>query len=93
MKIKLSKPYKFEDQPETFTELDISLDGLKGDDIITCIDHLAAQGHVMVSPALDSKLQASIAAQAMSQPVEFIKGLPAPDFMKVCQKVQNFLLV
>lgn len=90
--IKLSKEYTFEDYPSA-TELKLELDGMKGSDILEVSDLLQAQGHVAVQPSLDTKTQAALAARALDLPLEYVNGLPLPDFMKVCQKVQNFLLM
>ncbi|HBV6392395.1 TPA: phage tail assembly protein [Klebsiella aerogenes] len=89
--IKLSKEYKFEDY-EPVSELNLDLDGLKGNDIIEVTDILQAQGHISVQASLDNKIHAALAARSIGRPVEFINGLPASDFVKVCQKVQSFLL-
>ncbi|MBG6243401.1 MAG: hypothetical protein EKE20_17120 [Candidatus Symbiopectobacterium sp. Dall1.0] len=89
--IALSKAYKFEDC-EPVNEINIDLDGLTGSDILDIIDLLQAQGHVSVQTSLDNKVHAALAARAIARPVEFINNLPARDFVKVCQKVQNFLL-
>ncbi|EJD6659756.1 hypothetical protein M0K31_RS21655 [Enterobacter cloacae] len=89
--IKLSKEYKFEDF-EPVTEICLDLDSLKGNDIIEVTDILQAQGHISVQPSLDSKIHAALAARSIGRPAEYINSLPASDFVKVCQKVQSFLL-
>lgn len=89
--IKLSKEYHFEDDAPV-TSIELNLDELKGTDIIDVTDLLQAQGHISVQSSLDTKTHAALAARSIGKPVEFINGLPAKDFVKVCQKVQNFLL-
>ncbi|EED9388552.1 phage tail assembly protein [Salmonella enterica subsp. enterica] len=89
--IKLSKEYKFEDY-EPVKEISLDLDSLKGNDIIEVTDILQAQGHISMQTSLDNKIHAALAARSIGRPVEFINGLPASDFVKVCQKVQSFLL-
>lgn len=89
--IKLSKEYKFEDY-EPVSELNLELDGLKGNDIIEVTDILQGQGHISIQTSLDNKIHAALAARSIGRPVEYINGLPASDFVKVCQKVQSFLL-
>ncbi|MEY4922219.1 MAG: hypothetical protein RLY17_936, partial [Pseudomonadota bacterium] len=51
-----------------------------------------AEGYVSVSPNLDMKVQANIVAAALGEPIEYVCGLPMPDFAKSCQRVQTFLL-
>lgn len=89
--VKLSKEFGFEDYAPV-TELNLTLSDLKGNDIIEVSDILQAQGHISVQPSLDTKVHAALAARSIGRPVEYINALPAPDFMKVCQKVQSFLL-
>ncbi|WP_261369305.1 hypothetical protein [Yersinia mollaretii] len=91
MKIKLSKAYVFEKR-EPIEEIELNLDGMTGNDFIAAVELLQAEGYVAVSPNLDLKVQAHIAATALGEPLEYICGLPIPDFTKVCQRVQHFLL-
>ncbi|EJD7608223.1 phage tail assembly protein [Salmonella enterica] len=90
--IDLSKEYRFEDYEPT-SKIILNLGDLKGSDILEVTDLLQAQGHTSISTALDNKVQAALAARCLGRPVEYINGLPARDFVKVCQKVQSFLLV
>lgn len=89
--VKLSKEYRFEDF-EPVTELNLDLDNLKGSDILEVSDLLQSQGHVTVQTSLDHKVHVALAARCIDRPIEYLNGLPAKDFVKVCQKVQNFLL-
>ncbi|EAP9738223.1 MULTISPECIES: hypothetical protein [Salmonella] len=89
--IELSKEYRFEDYEPT-SKIVLNLDELKGADILEVTDVLQAQGHVSASAALDNKVQAALAARSLDRPVEYINGLPARDFVKICQRVQSFLL-
>ncbi|CNK29358.1 hypothetical protein HL273_08705 [Yersinia enterocolitica] len=91
MKIKLSKPYIFEKR-EPVQEIELNLEHLTGNDFIAAIEMLQAEGYVSVSPNLDMKVQANIVAAALGEPIEYVCGLPMPDFAKVCQRVQTFLL-
>lgn len=90
-KIKLSKEYCFEDYAPT-SEIALDLDCLKGSDILEVTDILQAQGHVSVQASLDNKVHAALAAHCLGCSTEYINGLPARDFVKVCQAVQRFLL-
>ncbi|HGY2802886.1 TPA: hypothetical protein ACNVTV_004810 [Citrobacter freundii] len=90
--IDLSKEYRFEDYEPT-SKIILNLDDLKGSDILEVTDLLQAQGHISTSTALDNKVQAALAARCLGRPVEYINSLPARDFVKVCQRVQSFLLV
>lgn len=89
--VKLSKEYRFEDF-EPVTELNLDLDNLKGSDILEVSDLLQSQGHVTIQTSLDHKVHVALAARCIGRPIEYLNGLPAKDFVKVCQKVQNFLL-
>ncbi|EDW2061832.1 phage tail assembly protein [Salmonella enterica subsp. enterica serovar Oslo] len=89
--IELSKEYRFEDYEPT-SKIVLNLDELKGAGILEVTDVLQAQGHVSASAALDNKVQAALAARCLDRPVEYINGLPARDFVKICQRVQSFLL-
>ncbi|MEG0422534.1 MAG: hypothetical protein RR589_16710 [Hafnia sp.] len=89
--IELSKEYRYEDFEPT-SKITLNLDELKGSDILEVTDILQSQGHVSVQSSLDNKVHAALAARCLARPVEYINGLPARDFVKVCQKVQSFLL-
>ncbi|EGK2615340.1 phage tail assembly protein [Salmonella enterica] len=90
--IELSKEYRFEDYEPT-SKIILNLDDLTGSDILEVTDVLQAQGHVSVQTSLDNKVHAALAARCLGHPVEYINGLPARDFVKICQRVQSFLLV
>ncbi|ELX0452138.1 TPA: phage tail assembly protein [Citrobacter freundii] len=89
--IELSKEYRFEDYEPT-SKIILNLDDLTGSDILEVTDVLQAQGHVSVQTSLDNKVHAALAARCLGRPVEYINGLPARDFVKICQRVQSFLL-
>uniref|UniRef100_A8GLL4 Phage tail assembly protein n=1 Tax=Serratia proteamaculans (strain 568) TaxID=399741 RepID=A8GLL4_SERP5 len=90
MEIVFKKPFKFEGNE--YNKLDIDLDAMTGKDITDELNILSNTGHISASAPLDVTFQAHLAARAAKQPVELIMALPAPEFMHICQRVQNFLL-
>lgn len=90
MKVELKKPFEFEGKE--YKELDVDLDVMTGKDITDELNILLSTGHMSASAPLDVIFQAHLAARAAKVPVELILALPAPQFMYICQLVQNFLL-
>lgn len=88
--IKFKKPYTFEGVEHE--EVTLDLDNLKGRDITETQSQYTAEGKFSAMVATDSEFCKRIAALAASQPLEFFDELPANEFIKVTQSVQNFLL-
>ena len=87
--VKLSKPYKFEGQ--TYSEIDLSgLDSLTAEDMIAAEKHLMRTGVFSPLPEMTVEYVQFIAARASGQPVEFFKGLPPKDAIKVKNRVTSF---
>lgn len=86
MQITLSHPLKYKD-----TELDsleLELDSLTGNDLISIEDSLRASG---ITNLFTQAGFAAIAARSAHVPVELLKGLPAKDFMSITSQVILFL--
>mgnify|MGYP000265911087 CR=1 FL=1 len=87
--IDLGKPYKFEGQ--TYSEIDLSgLDSLTAEDMIAAEKHLMRTGVFSPLPEMTVEYVQFIAARASGQPVEFFKGLPPKDAIKVKNRVTSF---
>ena len=85
-----SVPYEFEG--ETYKEIEINLDGLKGSDIAAVRKQWSAAGNFAPMATVDSDFCARIAAKATKKPIEFFEEMPAKDYCKITQEVTNFLL-
>lgn len=97
-KIRLSKPYFFDEKngKKEYTEIILDFDSLTGEDLETA----EMYSGIRANPALNGAMSeftkpylAVIGAMAAKQPFEFIKGLPAKDYTAVTVTVQNFLLM
>ncbi|NTU28849.1 phage tail assembly protein [Brevibacillus sp. HB1.1] len=88
---KLSRPFSFDGKE--YTELDLDLDSITGEDLMSCERQLNASTKDLVFvKELSKPYLALVAARAAKVPVELIHKLPAKDFSKVTMLVQNFLL-
>lgn len=87
--VKFSKPYKFEGQ--TYEEIDLAgMDSLTAEDMIAAEKHLMRSGVFSPLPEMTVEYVQFIAARASGQPVEFFKGLPPKDAIKVKNRVTSF---
>ena len=87
--IKFSKPYVFEGQ--TYTEIDLAgLENLTARDMIDAEKYLFKSGIISPLPDQTSEYICFIANRATGRPVEFFKGLPTKDAVKVKNKVTSF---
>lgn len=87
--VKFSKPYKFEGQ--TYSEIDLSgMDSLTAEDMIAAEKNLMRTGVFSPLPEMTVEYVQFIAARASGQPVEFFKGLPPKDAIKVKNRVTSF---
>lgn len=75
-----------------FTELDLDLDGLTGNDLIKASRETQVLGDVTPVQELSMTYLAVVAAKAAKVNVDMILALPAGEFAKVKMIVQNFLL-
>lgn len=90
MKHTFSTPVTFEDVE--YTELDLDLESLKGEDVADAERDWTAAGNFAAIPSISTSFCALIAARASKQPIEMIKALPAREYTKLCQAVSNFLM-
>lgn len=92
--IKFKKPYNFEGKE--YSEIDLNLDALTGTNIEEAEMQFTTQNPTVAVQTplkeMSKGFQCVIAAKSSKQPVEFFKGLPARDYVKVTQRVQTFLL-
>lgn len=91
---KLSRVFVFEEKE--YLHLTVDFESLTGNDLLLCERRMrefdVTEELVMVK-ALSLPYQCLIASMAAKVPVELIKALPAKDFSRLTQRVQNFLLV
>ncbi len=94
----LSRPIKFEDK--TYTSLNLDFEKLTGADILAVDREIKNKAMstgsqsdlISFSPGTDVKYQAAIVAKAAGVYIGLMEELSAKDFMRVCQRAQNFLL-
>ena len=91
MKYIFAKPYTFDGKE--YKEIDLDLDSLKGFDIAAAKKKFTSGGNFAAIPAADSEFCAMLGAQVANLPVEFFKGLPAKEYIKLTQEISNFLMV
>lgn len=86
---KFSKPYKFEDA--TYTEIDLSgLESLTAEDMIAAEKYLSKLGIISPIPEMTSEYACFIANKISGLPIEFFKGLPPKDAVKLKNKITGF---
>jgi len=90
MKHVLKKTFTFEGKE--FTEIDLDIEALTGDDLIKASKEARILGDVAPVQELSMTYLAVVAAKAAKVPVDMINALPAKEFSKVKIVVQNFLL-
>ena len=87
--LKFSKPYKFEDN--TYTEIDLAgLESLTAQDMIAAEKYLNRAGVFSPIPEMTSEYVCFIASKTSDQPIEFFKGLPPKDAIKLKNKITGF---
>jgi len=87
--VKFAKPYQFEGK--AYTEVDLSgLEDLTAEDMIQAEKYLVRNGGISAAPELSITYTCFIAAVAADKPVEFFRGLPPKDALKVKSKVTSF---
>lgn len=93
MKITLSKPYSFEGKE--YTELEINFDNLTGREVSQAKKDFIRSGNFYGGNILQTDMDFCVylAAKAVDQPIEFMEGLPAKDYLTVSTLAAGFLLV
>ena len=87
--VKFSKPYHFEG--ERYDGVDLSgMEDLSTQDMLAAEKHLARNGVVTPLPEMSMEYVCYIAVLASDQPIEFFKGLPPKDAIKVKNRVTSF---
>jgi hypothetical protein len=87
--VAFAKPYRFEDQ--TYTEIDLAgLETLTAEDMIAAEKFLNRSGVFSPIPEMTTEYVSFIAAKASKQPIEFFKGLPPKDAVRVKNRVTSF---
>lgn len=90
MVFKLAKPYKFEG--DTYTKVDLrGLDNLKAADMIAVNRELSRSGNMDFLQEMTLEYACAIAAKGTDKPIEFYKGLPPKDSIKLKSRVTGFL--
>lgn len=86
----LSKEYKFEG--ETYKQIDLrGLENLTAADMIAANRLLSRNGNVDFLQEMTLEYACVLASKGSDQPVEFYKGLPPKDAMKLKSRVTGFL--
>ena len=87
--VRFSKPYTFEG--ETYTEIDLAgMEGLTTRDMTAAEKHLAKNGQVSPIPEMTMEYACFIAMLSTDKPIEFFRGLPTKDAIKLKNRVTNF---
>lgn len=87
--VKLSKPYKFEG--DTYTEIDLAgMDSLTAMDMIAAEKHLNRSGVFSPLPEMTVEYVQFMASRATGYPIEFFKGLPPKDAIRLKNRVTSF---
>lgn len=90
MKHIFNKPFTFEGQE--YKELDLNLEGLTGDDLISVERELTVTGTVVVTLQTSQAACLLIASRAAKVPSELIRALPLNEASKLAMAIQGFLL-
>lgn len=87
--IELSQPYSFEG--EEYKQIDLSeLESFTANDMIAAQRIFDRGGAVSVLPEMNLEYACIVAARVTKKPVEFFKGLPAKDAVKVKNRVSAY---
>lgn len=88
-KVTFSKPYNFENTQ--YTEVDLSgVENMTAQDMVEAEKFLTRTGIISPIPEMTVEYICFIGHCATGLPVEFFKGLPARDAIKVKNKVTSF---
>lgn len=93
MKIALTKPYNFEGKE--YTELEIDFESLTGHQVSQAKREFIRSGNFAGGNIMQADMDFCVylAAKAIDQPIEFMEGLPAKDYLTVSTLAAGFLLV
>ncbi len=87
--VEFSKPYHFEDKD--YPNIDLAgLDNLTAEDMIAADKFMSRSGSFSIMPEMSMEYSCFIAAKATGLPIEFFKGLPPKEAIKVKNKVTAF---
>ena len=87
--VKFSKPYHFEG--EQYDGVDLSgMEDLSTQDMLAAEKHLARNGVVTPLPEMSMEYVCYIAMLSTDKPIEFFRGLPVKDAIKLKNRVTNF---
>lgn len=88
---KLTRPFTYEG--DTYTEFPFDLDALTGEDMLSCERQMNTMtDQFVLSRAISMLFQLTVASRAAQVPPDVLRALPAKDFARMMQRVQNFLL-
>jgi hypothetical protein len=92
MYVKFKNIYNFEGTD--YEGVDLDFDKLTGEDVEKAVEYLTAARRPLGNtlPEFSKTFCAQIAAIASKMPVEFIRGLPVREYVRVTLEAQNFLL-
>ena len=84
-----AKPYKFEGQ--TYEQIYLSgLDNLTAEDMIASEKFLSRSGIYSPIPEMSTQYVCDIASRVTGKPIEFFKGLPPKEVIKLKNRVTSF---
>ena len=87
--VEFKKPYNFEGK--TYSGIDLGgLENLTAADMIDAEKHLAKTGVTSVIPEMTMEYVCFMAVLASDKPIEFFKGLPPKDAIKVKNRITGF---
>ena len=87
--VQFSKPYVFEG--ETYAGVDLGgLESLTAANMIEAEKHLARSGVVSPIPEMSMEYVTHVAVQVSDKPLEFFRGLPPKDAIRVKNKITGF---
>ena len=87
--VEFKKPYNFEGK--TYSGIDLGgLENLTAADMIDAEKHLAKTGVTSVIPEMTMEYVTHIAVQVSNQPIEFFRGLPPRDAIRVKNEITAF---
>ena len=87
--VKFRKPYLFEG--ERYDGVDLSgLENLSAQDMLEGEKHLARSGVMTALPEMTMEYVCFMAVLASGKPIEFFKGLPPKDAIKVKNRITGF---
>ena len=89
MKITLSKALTYRDKE--FTELDLVLDDITGQDLIDVEEDMKRRGLTVNAWEYSRTYLIAVAARALKIPADALKGLSAKDFTTLINETLSFL--